>query len=150
MKKYITFIFSCLFIAGVMISCGSKQKNEPDNQSGTVTTQVSAEPAKDKYKKMAEEINKEMPMVIPGGIRMDKAEAVSKTEFGYKYTFTKDPVVSAEEFIRSTKPAITLGLQSTKEMDGFRKDKMTLIYSYYKMDGSLFAEIILKPEEYTK
>ena len=30
----------------------------------------------------------------------------------------------------------------------FKKDKMTLIYAYYKLDGSLYAEVILKPEDY--
>jgi len=138
-----------MFILIMTASCGSKQKQESDNP-GTTTAQVAAEPAKDKYKKIAEQLNKDMPMVIPGGLRMDKAEAVSKSEFKYYYTYTKDPVVSAEEFERSMKPALTLGLQATKEMDDFRKDKITLIYSYHKMDGSLFAEIRIKPEEYTK
>ncbi|MBB4037113.1 hypothetical protein GGR21_003028 [Dysgonomonas hofstadii] len=150
MKKYIVFIFSCILIGGIITSCGSKPKTEENNQTGTTTTQVSTEPAKDKYKKIAEKLNKEMPMVIPGGLRMDKAEAVSKREFRYKYTFTKEPAVSAEEFIRNTKPALTLGLQPMKDMDDFRKDKIILIYSYHKMDGSLFAEIRLNPEEYTK
>lgn len=150
MKKYIILIFSSILIGSIITGCGSKQKKEQDNQAGATTAQVTAEPAKDKYKKIAEELNKEMPMLIPGGLRMDKAEAVSKSEFRYKYTFTKDPVISAEEFIRSSKPTLTLGLQSMKDMDDFRKDKITLIYSYHKMDGSLFAEIKLKPEEYTK
>jgi hypothetical protein len=30
-----------------------------------------------------------MPMPLPGGIRMDKAEAVSKNEFKYHYTFPR-------------------------------------------------------------
>ncbi len=149
MKKNISVLSLGILIAVLVISCGSKQKeNETSQQQTTVT--ASTEPATEKYKKMAEEINKEMPMVIPGGIRMDKAEAVSKNEFKYSYTFTKDPTVSGEEFTRSTKPALTIGLQSTKDMDTFRKDKMILIYSYHKMDGSLYAEIRLNPEEYTK
>jgi len=150
MKKIPTFTVAFLFIIMMATGCGSKQKQDAENQQGAATTQVSSEPAKDKYKKIAEELNKEMPMVIPGGLRMDKAEAVSKSEFRYKYTFTKDPAVSAEEFTRNSKPVLTMALQSAKDMDDFRKDKMILIYSYHKMDGSLFAEIRLNPEEYTK
>jgi len=150
MKKHIIFIFSCVLIGGILIGCGSKPKNEQDNTTQTTTAPASAEPAKDKYKKIAQEANKKLPLMVPGGLRQDKEEAVSKNEYKYSFTFTKDPAVTQEEFVRSLKPALSIGLQNSKDMDSFRKDKMILIYSYYKMDGSLFAEIKLNPEEYTK
>lgn len=149
MKKYVSLFIVSVICAAMLVGCGSKSKT--DNAAGTeIAAKNSSEPARDKYVKMAKEANAKMPMVVPGGLRMDKFEAVSKNELKYYYTFTQEPVVSAEEFVRSSKPALTLGLQTMKdpEIDMFRKDKMTLIYSYYKLDGTLFAEIKVSPEEY--
>lgn len=137
MKKIVFIILCCSLIAGVYTGCGSKPKNE--NQTETPVKTNKADAPKDKLVKLAEETNKKMPMPMPGGIRMDKAEAVSKTEFKYYYTFTQAPVVSAEEFTRNTRPALTLALQSAKgdDLDLFKKEKMTLVYAYYTLDGNL-------------
>lgn len=147
MKKFVSIVLYCTIILGVLSGCGSKSKNE---NSPTETSVVKKEAPDKKYIELAKETNKKMPMVLPVGIRQDKVEAVSKNEFKYYYTFTKEPEVSAEEFIRSAKPALSLGARESKEdiFATFKKDKMTLIYAYYKMDGSLFAEVILKPEDY--
>lgn len=150
MKKIILFILCSTLITGVLTSCGPKTKTEAPSE--TAKTDNKAEAPKSKFVKLAEETNKSMPMPLPGGIRMDKAEAVSKTQFKYYYTFTQTPAVTAEEFVRSTKPALTLALQSTKgkDLDMFKDDKMTLVYAYYTMDGKLFAEVKLMPEDYIK
>ncbi len=149
MKKIIVFVVLCGLIITANTSCNSKSKTDGNTET-TAVDQTSKEPAQKKYIELAKETNKKMPMPIPGGIRMDKTEALSKTEFKFYYTFTKAPAVSAEEFIRSTKPALTLGLQTVKgdDLDMFKKDKMNLIYAYYTMDGKLFAEIRLTPEDY--
>lgn len=149
MKKIIVFVVLCSLIITANTSCNSKSKTDSNTET-TAVDQSSKEPAQKKYIELAKETNKKMPMPIPGGIRMDKAEALSKTELKFYYTFTKAPAVSAEEFIRSTKPALTLGLQTVKgdDLDMFKKDKMNLIYAYYTMDGKLFAEIRLTPEDY--
>lgn len=147
MRKIISIVLCCTVMMGVFTACNSKSKT--DNQP-TETAVVKVEAPDKKYVKMAKEVNEKMPMVLPGGIRLDKTEAVSKHEFKYYYTFTKEPEVSAEEFIRSSKPALSLGAKESKEdiFETFKKDKMTLTFAYYKMDGSLFAEVILKPEDY--
>ena len=130
MKNILFIVLYFSLLTGALISCGSKSKN--DN-------------------KTAKEANAQMPMPMPGGIRMDKVEAVSKNEFKYYYTFTQTPSVTPEEFIRNTKVALTLALQQTKgdDLDMFRSEKMTLIYAYYTMKGELFAEIAVLPEEYS-
>ncbi len=148
MKNILFIVLYFSLLTGALISCGSKSKN--DNTTET-TTEQKREPAKDKFIKMAKEANAQMPMPMPGGIRMDKVEAVSKNEFKYYYTFTQTPSVTPEEFIRNTKVALTLALQQTKgdDLDMFRSEKMTLIYAYYTMKGELFAEIAVFPEEYS-
>lgn len=149
MKKILFTAFCCLMIIATGTSCGSKNKS---SETGTQTTEkTNAKPAKDKYVKLAAKMNAGMPQVFPGGIRMDRVEAVSDKEFRYIFTFTGEPAVSAEEFVRSTKLPLSMGIRDGKEeLETLRKDKMTISYAYYKMDGSLFAEIKITPTEYSK
>jgi len=150
MKKYIVLILSCVISLGVITSCGSKSKTDNGADEETSKSEMKPEPPKKKYVQLAEKTNATMPMVVPGGLRMDRAEAVSADVYKYYYTFTQEPAISAEEFIRSSKPAITLGLREKKgeDLDMFRKDKMTLLFAYYKMDGTLFAEVKISPNDY--
>lgn len=149
MKKLISVVFFCALIIGTLTSCGSKSKTDAP---GTETPAAKGEAPDKKYVKLAEDANKGLPMIMPGGVRLDKVEAVSKKEFKYHYTFTQDPVVSAEEFKRNAKLPLSLAIQESNDdiFDKFRKDKMTLIYAYHKMDGSLFSEVRLEPEDYIK
>lgn len=148
MKRLIICVLCAFMLTATFTNCGSKSSKETSQSEATV--EPKKEKAKDYYIKLAKETNKKMPMVLPMGIRQDRVEAVSKNEFKYYYTFTKDPEIPAEEFIRSAKPALSLGARESKEdiFETFKKDKMILIYAYYKMDGSLFAEVILNPEDY--
>ena len=149
MKKILVTAFCCLMIIVALMSCGSKNKG---GEAGSQTTEkTNVKPAKEKYVKLAAKLNAGMPQVFPGGIRMDRVEAVSDKEFRYVFTFTTEPAVSAEEFARSTKLPLSMGVRDGKaELETLRKDKMTISYAYYKMDGSLFAEIKIAPEEYSE
>lgn len=149
MKKIIYMVLCCALVTTAFTNCGSKSK--PD--TSTIETPVVKGAAPDKkYVKIAEETNKDLPMVVPGGVRLDKVEAVSKKEFKYHYTLTQEKNISAEEFIRSAKLPLSMAIKESDEdiFNKFKKDKMTLIYAYHKMDGSLFAEIRLEPEDYIK
>lgn len=149
MKKAILFTLCSLFIAATTISCGSKQKTDEQSEPSTAT-EIKTEATKSKYIKMAEAVNKEMPAVLPGGIRWDRVEALSGNEFKYFYTFTQTPVISSEEFIKISKIALATGIKESSDMETFRKDKMNMIYAYYTIDGKLFAEIKITPQEYLK
>jgi len=149
MKKILFTTLCCLLIIAIGTSCGSKNKEE--NSKPVEKTESNAKPAKDKYVKLAKSINEKLPNPYPGGMRWDRVEAASEKEFRYVYTFIKEPNVSAEEFVRSSKLPLSMSIKDGKdEMETLRKDKMTIIYAYYKMDGTLFAEIKITPEEYTK
>lgn len=149
MKKILFTTFCCLLIVMLGTGCGSKNKTG-DSKTAETTTET-PKPAKDKYVKLAKEINAKMPAIFSGGLRMDRVEAVSEDEFRYVFTFTKDPAVSAEEFTRSSKLALSMGISNGKqELETLRKDKMTITYAYYKMDGSLFSEIKITPQDYLK
>lgn len=153
MKKYIVYVFFGLSLAGFALSCGSGSKAEADenNKKDKIET-VKLKPATKKFKELAEKSNKSLPQPLPDGIRLDKVEAVSEKEYKYYLTFTKGPEVSADEFKRNAKVALSMGLQNNKgeDLDMFRSNKMTIIYAYYKMDRSLFAEIRIEPGDYIK
>lgn len=149
MKKILFTTFCCLMIIAAGTSCGSKNKGGEDGSQTTEKTNV--KPAKEKYVKLAAKMNADMPQFFPAGIRMDRVEAVSEKEFRYVFTCTQEPAISEEEFVRSTRLSSSMGISQGKgELETLRKDKMTIIFSYYKMDGSLFAEIKVTPEEYSK
>ena len=151
MKKILFTAFCCLMIVAIGTSCGSKNKTDDGKNAENVESTTNSKPPKKKYVKLATQMNASMPQVFPGGMRMDRVEAVSEKEFRYVFTFTQGPSVSAEEFERSARLPLVMAIrEEKKEIETLRKDKMIIIYSYYKMDGSLFAEIKITPEEYSK
>lgn len=152
MKKYIILAFSCLVTIGMITSCGSKSKNDNSAEENVSKVEIKPDPPKKKYVLLAEKMNASMPKVWPGGMRMDRAEAVSANEYKYYFTNTKEFAVSPEEFVRASKPAIAIGLREKDDEDVkmFRKDKMTVTFAYYKMDGTLFAEVKITPNEYAE
>lgn len=149
MKKLIFVILYCLLLVGITTGCSSKSKTE---NAGTDTTTSQTEAPDKKYIKLAEKENEKLPEMYSGGVRLDKVEAVSKTEFRYLYTFTKKPEIGRTEFKRHFKLPMTMALQETNDgiFKEFKKDRMTLIYTYMLMNGKLFAEMRIEPEEYIK
>lgn len=152
MKKYKLYILMALAAIGLLSGCQSKQKTDGESDNKEQKEGVNLKPATKKFIELAEKTNRSLPQPLPGGIRLDRVEAISEKEYKYYLTFTKEPEVSADEFQRGSKVAISMGLQNNKgdDLDMFRKEKMTVVYAYYKMDGSLFAEIRIEPAEYVK
>lgn len=149
MKKIVFTVFCSLAIIVLATSCGQKKK---DTDGGDAKTEkANLKPAKDKYVKLAKEMNASMPKLYPGGIRMDKVEALSENEFRYVFTFTSEPAISVEEFVRNSKLPLSMGVSDGEgELKTLRNDKMTIVYTYKKLDGSLFAEIKISPDDYIK
>lgn len=102
----------------------------------------------EKYIKMAEAINFKTPFEFNRGMRLDSAKAVSAKEFKYYYTLLNNPNTSSGNFINSSKPQIINNLKGSASALDFKKDNMTIVYSYHKADGSSFAEFEVHPEEY--
>ena len=75
MKKYIVFALICSIAFAAFTGCNSKSKTDNTTDEKTVKTEVKGEAPKKKYIKLAEKANASMPMVLPGNIRMDRAEA---------------------------------------------------------------------------
>jgi hypothetical protein len=147
MKK-ILFTACCMLVIAFGTGCNPKTKT---GETRKTTEKTDTKPAKNKYVKLAANMNAGLPQVFPGGIRMDRVEAVSDKEFRYVFTFMQEPIIPADEFAASMKLPLSTGISDGKqELETLRKDKMTVIYAYYKMDGSLFAEIKITPEEYSK
>lgn len=102
----------------------------------------------EKYLKIADGINANTPFEFNRGLRLDSAKAISQHEFKYYYTLLNNPNTSKGNFINSSKPQIVNKLKGTASALEFKNDNMTIIYSYYKAEGSQFAEFEVRPEEY--
>lgn len=121
-------LFCALIAAPFLIGC----KSEPT----------------EKYIKIAEAINSRTPYEYNRGLRLDSAKAISQKEFKYYYTLLNDPNTSKGNFIGSSKPQIITNLKGSASTEEFKTDKMTIIYSYHKVDGSHFAEFEINADEY--
>ncbi len=126
--KLIIKVVALLILSQGLISC----KKEPT----------------EKYISKAEDLNKKLPVEFNRGIRMDSVKALSAQEFKYYYTLLKDPKVLKGSFIESSRPQILNSLKNSANSAALKEDGMTIIYAYYKTDGSLYAEIVVTPSEY--
>lgn len=100
-----------------------------------------------KYKVVVEQVNKQLPMDLQGGISLDKAE-VEGDVFKYIYTFKEEPVMTTEDFISASKEAMIPMVKAKDELKVFRDDNMTIAFVYKKNDGSIYAEVQITPEDY--
>lgn len=100
-----------------------------------------------KYKAVVEQVNKQLPMELAGGISLDKAE-VDGDIFRYIYTFKEDPVLAPEEFITTSKETMVPMVKSQPDLKIFRDDNMTIAFVYKKSDGSVYAEVQVTSEDY--
>ena len=100
-----------------------------------------------KYQIVVEQINEQLPVDYPGGVRIEKAELVGDI-FRYYYTFLENPKMTVEEFVSSSRTNIISLVRNHSELKIFRADKMTIAFVFQKEDGSVFAEIKITPEDY--
>lgn len=113
-----------------------------------ISVSCKPEPPTEKYIKMEEEMNTQLPRLINKGLSMDKVKAISKHKFKYYYTFLDTPDISEGIFIKESKKQIIRSLRRSRDSREFKDDNITIVYSYSKKDGNTFAEFEIKPEEY--
>lgn len=132
-KQSITIFASLMFIFIIATSCGNNKK---DNA------------IMEKYTKIAEQENELLPLSMGNNILFDKVEALEGNIYKYYYTFLEDPTPTPEYFIEHSKPRIISILKDSPDMNEMRKDRMTLVYCYKKSDNSVYAEVMISPDEY--
>lgn len=107
-----------------------------------------SEPPTEKYIAFAESMNLDLPKDLNPRLRLDGTKAISKYKFKFYYTLLDDIGMTEGAFVSQSKPQITSKLQSNLKFREFKKDNMTIIYSYSRNDGSIFTEIEITPNEY--
>jgi len=92
--------------------------------------------------KTASNINKNLPMMVNSEMRLDTTIAIDKT-FRYQYTLINYSVndITAKEINDKFAKQIINNVCTTKDMEAFVKNDITVIYSYYGKGGKEITNI---------
>ncbi|MDL2214804.1 hypothetical protein LJC00_01280 [Dysgonomonas sp. OttesenSCG-928-M03] len=101
--------------------------------------------------KVAEKLNKELPIQYDILTRCDSCQALADRTFKYYYTFlfsiNDRDTLSFEE---KTKPSLLYNIQTSASMEYMRNNHVTFIYSYTDKDGNKWGDIVISPNDYNK
>lgn len=90
----------------------------------------------------AEEVNKNLPMMVDSITRLDTTSALPDRKFVYKYTILNvESLPGPEEFEEQIKPSLVNMYRTSKDMEVMRKAKATLVYTYFTKEGKEFCRI---------
>ncbi|HMP82922.1 MAG TPA: hypothetical protein PKA41_09505 [Verrucomicrobiota bacterium] len=100
--------------------------------------------------KVADTLNKNLPMSVDQETRWDSTLAGPGNRFTYIYTLvnrTKDGL-DVPSFIRAIRPGIISGYKTSDEMKTFRKHNVNLHYQYKDKNGEFVVEIVVSPTDF--
>lgn len=130
-------LVALLVTAAVVAGCGRRDKRD----------RLGAE-----LKAMAAELNAGCPVEIDLITRLDSCVAAGSDKFQYNYTvhIDQDDMDSGDirELERSLGEAITVQVGTSPDMEYFRKNKVTLVYSYKDGTGRHMFDITVTPDMY--
>ena len=100
--------------------------------------------------KVANEINKNCPMMVDQHTRLDNTMGGPGNSFAYIYTLVNHEATELD--IKSIKENLTPFLinmvKTSEEMKSFRENKVSLKYSYRDKSGVFLFSILINPEDY--
>jgi len=98
----------------------------------------------------ADAINKTCPIMVDKDTRLDSTMGGPGKKFRYYYTLVNygPGELNAAKVTTALRPRIVNNAKTSKDMKDFREQNVELIYIYKTNDGSEFARIVVKPEEY--
>ncbi len=137
--KKVLSIFGMLFLLSI---AGIVGKNVANYFTGNKTIGA---PLLD-IVKVADEINKSCPFMVDSDIRMDNSIGVGKTLI-YNYTLVNytSSEIDTHVFRKNKEPTIKNKTCTTKELQKFFNNGITLCYRYYGKDGSHIVDIDVTP-----
>ena len=96
------------------------------------------------------ELNKQAPVQVDEFTRLDSAASVGKTKFIYYYTLVNSlkAEVDLDTVNKYTKPAIIKSVKESDDLKPFRKNNITLDYSYFDKNGEFVMNIAVTPDLY--
>lgn len=109
---------------------------------------------KNKYKTMADALNKQCPTMIGDEIQLDAVEYTESSHtLQYVYSFTsmvkEDNTVEGWGLIEAaTRDALISEFKDKTNINQFRKDKLSMAFVYKDKNKERLFTVVLKPEEY--
>lgn len=144
------------------LACSDGKKAEStaqpptDSVSTAIYDQVAAESAAitDQLKQAAADINRQCPIQVDAGTRLDSAHAASTTELQYFYTLTAlvraDMTMDVAQLEAQTKPMLIESVKTNPAMAELRDHSVTMTYLYRDRTGEFVMRIPVGPAEYGK
>jgi len=98
----------------------------------------------------ASQMNKNLPMMIDSETRLDSTMASPGKIFIYSYTVVNYTIaeLDVEAFTNAMRPNLVNHTKTSKDMESFRKNKVTLKYNYRDKNGREIAQITITPNDY--
>lgn len=108
-----------------------------------------------RLKATAEEVNKQVPMMVDEITRLDNAMAVGDYALQYNYTLVQTDIteLSAEDlatFEANMLVRLTDIVKNNPDLQEFRDNDITLIYNYADINGAHITKFEITPELYKK
>jgi hypothetical protein len=157
LRDALTAMAGALFVGIGACSSPSKTSSATQQTDSTTTVtyeQVAAESAAvmEQLQKAAKEINRQCPLQVDAGTRLDSARATSATELQYFYTLTATDraamTVDIAQLEAQTKPMLVESVRTNQAMADLREHSVTLIYNYSDRVGTPVMRIPIGPAEY--
>ena len=125
-------IFVAVIIGNVIGKTAVKSQTHTNNDSRLDSLLI----------RTASEFNSKLPMMVDAETRLDSTAGINK-EFRYNYTLIKRSLkdVSAEAIQNALSEKITNNVCTTKEMNIFVGNNVTVSYAYYSKEGKQITVI---------
>jgi len=98
---------------------------------------------------LANNLNKDLPLIVNSETRFDYTEVLSKNKFGYYYTLLLETFdeINIEEFTDYIKPNLIIHAKDNAYHLGFVPLKITQVYIFCDKNGIELIRYEIKPSE---
>ena len=102
--------------------------------------------------KMAARLNENCPMMVDHDTRLDNAMGGPGKYFTYNYTFINHDAAQLNivDLKQTMIPVLTNYINTSEDMQIFRREKVTLKYNYRDKQGVFLFSITIRPEDYKR
>lgn len=90
------------------------------------------------------DVNKSLPKMIPGHMRLDQLVAGPGKQLTYNYTVLQEDTVQR---IKANLPGLRKKVCTTKGTVFYLSKGVTLVYVYHRQSGAEFAHLTVKPTD---
>lgn len=99
---------------------------------------------------MASEMNKLCPFMVDKDTRLDNTVGGIGKNFTYNYTLVNYTAeqIQIDQLVSVMKPRMVNMVKTNPDMKEFRKNKITIIYSYKDKNGRFLKNIEITPNDY--